>query len=345
MRREEEAPESIVAARFAGLRNNVSRERLALEELEAAINVDIDDRGQVRRRRGFTQMDTGNFHSLTEHKGYTYVVKNSALCRVNDDVSVFSLVQVSHHPMDYTAVGDRLYYSSLTHSGYLENGVPGQWGGIVGSMWVSPVVAPTDTIGEVAGRLLGGIPPKAEHIAAYKGRIYMAIDNVIWATELYQYDYVDKTRNFMTMDHKITMLEGLEDGLLVGTEAGLYYLSGTFGKMKVNEVVPHKVLRGSAVRVPNELVHPNAKNAPMPTGEAVVLMTSEGIHAAFDDGTCYNLTSARVEFPAAQSAAALFRQQDGANTYVAVMDSAGTPANQARIGDYVDAEIRRFGGN
>lgn len=345
MPKPEEPPESIILQAFSGLRNNVSRERLAPEELETALNVDIDDRGQLRRRRGYSQVATGDFHSLVAHKGYVYGVKNAALCRIADDYSVTSLVATSQHPVDYAPVGDKLYYSSLSHSGFLEAGAPGQWGGLVGSTWVSPVQVSTDTLGEIAGRLLGDVPTRAEHIASYKGRIYMAVDNVIWATELYQYDYVDKTKNFMTMEHKITLLEGLEEGLLVGTEHGLYYLSGTLGKMRVREVTKHKVLRGSAVRAPTELVHPSAGNGPVPTGDAVLFMTSAGVHAAFDDGTCYNLTNSRVDFPTSDSAAALFRQQDGANTYVAVTDSRGTPTASARIGDYVDAEIRRFGGS
>jgi hypothetical protein len=51
-----------------------------------------------------------------------------------------------------------------------------------------------------------------------------------------------------------------------------------------------------------------------------------------------------MAFPAGVSAAALFRQDQGANSYIAAVDSAGGPSANARIGDYVDAEIRRFQG-
>jgi hypothetical protein len=58
----------------------------------------------------------------------------------------------------------------------------------------------------------------------------------------------------------------------------------------------------------------------------------------------YNLTEDRVWFPDAVAAAAMYREQDGIRQYVGVLNSAGGPTSTARLGDYVDAEIRRFRG-
>ena len=49
-----EAPQTIVLSGFSGMKNTVSEERLKQDELFAAVNVDIDDVGQLRRRRGLT---------------------------------------------------------------------------------------------------------------------------------------------------------------------------------------------------------------------------------------------------------------------------------------------------
>jgi hypothetical protein len=133
----------------------------------------------------------------------------------------------------------------------------------------------------------------------------------------------------------------MDDGLYVGTTAALYFIKGVLGTFKLSIVVADAVLPGSAVRCPVEQVHPNARQAPIPTGEAVILMTAGGVLACFDGGTSFNLTQGRVEFPAGVSAASLFRQDQGVSSYVAAVDSAGGPSANARIGDYVDAEIVR----
>jgi hypothetical protein len=344
MPRPEELPDSITVNQFTGLKNTVAPERLAPTELEKALNIDIDDIGYARRRRGYTQVSSGSFHSLFRHGEKVYGVKDGALGIIRTDYSFTSLTTVSHEPISYAPVGDRVYFSSLTHSGIIEaNEAVSQWGTIVGTTWFSPVIAPTETLGAISGKLLGN-PPQATQIAQYSGRIYMAHEKMIWATELYNYGLVDKTKNFIQLEHNVTLLMAMQDGLFVGTEEGLIFLKGVFGKMSHNQITSDPVLRGSGAYVPTELVHPQAKNGPIPAGEAAVFMTTAGIYAGFDGGSCFNLTQGQVVFPAAASAAALFRQQDGANTYVAVADSGGTPVAKARMGDYVDAEIRRLGG-
>jgi hypothetical protein len=101
------------------------------------------------------------------------------------------------------------------------------------------------------------------------------------------------------------------------------------------------VLPGSGQVVPTELVHPQARNGPVPAGSAVVFMTSGGIVAGFDGGSCYNLTLDAMVFPGGVSAAALFRQDSGANHYLAAIDSAG--GRQLTLALGIIARPRSFG--
>jgi hypothetical protein len=178
-------------------------------------------------------------------------------------------------------------------------------------------------------------------MCVYKGRIYLATGKTLWATELFRYHYVDRTKNFMQFEHEITLLTAVGDGIYVGTTGGLYFIQGIFGAFKLQQLTAGAVLAGSGVEVPCELAHPQARNQDMPTGLCAVMMSNDGVIAGFDGGTCYNLTSGRVAFPAGVSAAGLFRQDRGANSFVAAVDSAGGPSANARIGDYVDAQIVR----
>lgn len=337
-----EAPESLIVDQFAGIRNTVSEERLAPADLAAAVNVDLDDAGQARRRRGHALKLPGVCHSLTRVAGRTLVVKDGVLGELYPDYSFRDIVLVGPRPLSYVNVGSTIYFSSETISRKIINGTAQPWGEEVSpGQWLSPVITPTDTLGEISGKLLG-LPPTAHDLTHFRGRIYLAAGNLLWATELYLYDLVDKTRNFIQFEDEITMLASVDDGIYVGTTAAVYFLEGTLSEgLRRSHVMDAAAIRGSAVHVPQSRVHPSARRGPVPEDEVPVFMTTRGICAGLKGGEVYNLTQDRMVFPAGYSAAALYREDQGANSYVAVTDSAGSPEANARIGDYVDAQIIR----
>jgi hypothetical protein len=337
-----ELPESIIIGQFTGMKNTVSQERLGPSELERAINIDIDDAGQARRRRGYTRVIAGSFHSVRSIAAKVLAVRDGTLGLVRDDYSFTDIMFVGNAPLVYTEVNGEVYFcSAIVQAVISVTDVARAWGQTAGQgQWLSPVLSPTETLGPVAGKLLGD-PIRATCLETYKGRIYMAAGKTLWATELFNYHLVDRTKNFMQFEHEIVLVMSVDDGLYVGTTGGLYFLQGTLGQFKLTQVNSDAVLPGSGQRIPTELVHPQARNQPIPSGEAAVFMTSSGVMAGFDNGTCYNLTSGTMIFPQGVNAASLFRQDQGANSYIAAVDSAGGPASSARIGDYVDAEIVR----
>jgi hypothetical protein len=338
-----EPPESVILGAFKGMKNTVSRERLGPDELERAINVDLDDAGQARRRRGYVRKQTGSWHSIRTFTLKVLGVKDGLLGTIRDGSTFTSLgVFVGLTRIAYTEVNGEIYFSNVAASGIVgTDDVVRPWGTTNGQgLWLSPVLDDTPTLGQVSGQLLGD-PIRASCIEAYKGRIYLADGKTLWATELYRYGYVNRTRGFLQFEHDITLVMAVDDGMYVGTTGGLYFIKGVFGTFVLSTINGDYVLPGSGQFVPTELVHPQARNAPVPAGSAAVFMTSGGIIAGFDNGTCYNLTIDAMVFPGGLSAAALFRQDSGANHYVAAVDSAGGPSANCRIGDYCEAEIVR----
>lgn len=337
-----ELPTSIIVGEFSGIRNTVSPERLGIKELEAAVNIDLDDVGQARRRRGYRKIAAGNWHSLRDLGDIRVAVVDGVLGFLTNGFQHIPLGTVGPDPLTYTRVGGVVYFSSRTVSGKIVDGSIEPWGTTdAGGEWLSPVLRPTATLGAISGKFLTA-PPNASEIESYKGRIYLAAGPVLWATELYLYDKVDASKNFIYLEHDITMVRAVGDGLYVGTTAQLLFLRGTFSEgLKASVVMESPVVRGSSVVVPWSKVHPRARTQPMPEGNGPVFMTGQGICVGLDNGEVYNLTQDHMIFPEAVSAAALYREDQGANTYVAVTDSAGGPAANARIGDYVDAEIVR----
>lgn len=344
----EEPPESIVVSAFAGLRNTVSPERLAPGELELAVNIDIDDAGQVRRRRGQTRKAVGDFHSLwAAPGGRVLVVRDGQLGLLASDYTLTVIdPDAGAAPVGYVEVGDTIFYSSRDVSGKIlgDNSRVG-WGAQDGSTrWVSPVVRPTETLGAISGRMLAA-PPKASLLGAWNGRIYLADGPYLWATELFLFDYVDKTRNFLQFESEITVLAAVDDGIYVGTQDALYFLTGQFGKGMVRRTaLLSPVVRGSAVRLPTNLTEAGLKRGG-DTFAAVMLLAQAGVITCMSNGQVQNATTGRVEFPVAQEAAAAHREDAGVSSYVSVLRSSGGPATNTRIGDFADAEIRRAQGN
>lgn len=335
-------PESIILSTFEGLRNNINEERLDPKDLVRALNVEIDDAGQLRRRRGYTRKLPGRWHSCATPRDRTFGVQNGMLGEITAGYQFLPLQQVGADPLSYVVVGDTVYFSSRSASGKIVGSQVFPWGARndQGS-FISPVVVPDEYLGPVAARLFHS-PPLATEIEFYKGRIYLAAGNILWATELYLYDYVDLTRNFIQFKAPITAVGATTDGLYVGTEQQLVFLQGTMSDgFKITEIASSPVLRGSMITLPNSKIHPQAVDQPIADGDSLIIMTQVGVCAATPGGNIFNLTQDRMVFPKAAQAATFYREDQGINSYVAVLDSGGTPTANARIGDYADAQIIR----
>ena len=336
-------PETLMLQAFEGLKNTVSKHRLAPSDLERAINIDLDDVGQLRRRRGYTLKLAGDFHSVANVGSLILGVKDGELGIINPDYSFDGLGDtVGSERMSYVSVDDTIYWSNRLASGKLSvtARTTSAWGYPVSATeWHSQVITPTEYLTPIAGKLLSP-PPTAQHLAYLNGRIYLASGQIIWATELYLYDYVDRTKNFIQYENEITGMGSLPGSLYVGTDEGVWYMSGPFGQMARKKVVTSPMLAGSMVRARASMINDRLRQT---TDEADVLLflTDAGLVAGFDDGRCYNLTQDRFEFPTGEKVFPMLREQDGISQYVAVVDHGGGASNNARIGDYVDAEIVR----
>ena len=335
---------------FVGLKNIISATRLTARDLERAVNIDLDDTGQVRRRRGRTLVAPGRFHSLfTSDSGKLFGVKDQTLGIIRLDYSFTPLktgigAQPPLSQLAYVQVGEMVYFSSPNECGVIHahDETIAPWGSPT-DLWLSPVVNPTANLPAIAGRLLGA-PPLASFLTYWNGRVYLAQGSMLWATELYLYNAVDKTKNFFPFEAPITMLGAVGDGLYVGTEDSCWFLSGSSLKeLKRTRVLDSPVIRGSMVFMPSEVANPPQVDlgADQPVSLGLLFMTANGYCAGQNSGVVYNLTESKMVFPDAVSAHALYRNQDGMHQYVAVLDSEGTPTSSACIGDYVDTEIIR----
>lgn len=340
--------DSVTFRKFSGLKNTVGLERLGPDELAIAINVDLDDDGQLHRRRGQALASSGVFGSCwNSAERIAYGVKNGSLGIINPDMSFVALQSgLANAQVCYVQVGSNIYWSSPQgFSGIINQNsrTNGPWGSGP-DIFLSPVVNPTAYLPAIRGRLIGK-PPCASVLAYFNGRIYLANGQNVWATELFTYNYVERVTNFLPFEADVTMIGTVGDGIYIGTAEGLWFLSGPFKEMKRTRVMDSPVIPGSMVEVPGELANPPQVGLDQDTDEkvSILFMTNRGYCGGHDGGVCYNYSESKVIFPGAASASAVFRRQDGMNHYIVGLNSAGTPSANTRIGDYLDAELVRGG--
>lgn len=360
------ASDSISLDSFSGLRNTVLPERLGPRELARARNIDLDDAGEMHRRRGQTLVSTGKWHSLfvSTYRGRTatFGVNDGTLCILHSDFSTAPILGgMPATKLSWAQVASTVYFSCRDISGKIDLLTMGvsQWGvrqahdyypqsvpAIGRTFWLSPVPQAEPGLGPVSGRLLGP-PPLGSHICYFQGRLYIAQGPTLWATVLYGYNFVDKTEGYRQFEDEITGLAAVEDGMFVGTRTALYFVAGTFKEQRRTLKISAGVIPGTMVVIPGDIADPEARrrpDVPHEASPAISCMTSEGLVVGFKGGTAYNLTKSAYRFPAAVAGTSAFRSADGYNSMVTVLESDGTPETaQAAFGDYVNVQLIRNG--
>lgn len=124
-------PSTVTLSKFRGLDNKNPPERLAEGFLDAALNVDIDATGSIRKREGYTQLIAGtNVHSLYGDDDQLIYMDNGTLSRYNKDTSITVLGTgyVTDSKVDYVRIMNRIYFSGIDGNGVIENDTVRQWG-------------------------------------------------------------------------------------------------------------------------------------------------------------------------------------------------------------------------
>jgi hypothetical protein len=167
--------------------------------------------------------------------------------------------------------------------------------------------------------------PAGTHITNYKGRMYVALDNVLWYSEPYTFGLCRLSSNFIMFPEDVTLLADMEDGLYVASDR-VYFHAGTGPENFTQSVaLDCSVASGS----------PGASNS---TAD-VIAFTDRGM-AVLRDGGEVEVLDKHVRADPADSAALLIREYDSMRQYVGVSrlsaNSSGLTAT-----DYMDAEIIR----
>jgi hypothetical protein len=148
-------------------------------------------------------------------------------------------------------------------------------------------------------------PPSGQALALFKGRIYIASGEILFATTALSYEHCD-LRDYRAIDgSRILLLAPVEGGLFVGTEQAIWFLGGA--SFADNALV--RKLDGPPI--PGTLVSGDLGdilgNEQMAGQRAVMFTTSQGVVLGLPDGSLMNLTVDTYRLPKATVGAAMLR--------------------------------------
>lgn len=100
-----------------GIVNRVSEFNIPNDALLDALNVDIDNNGKIKRRKGYTKVISGSCHSLYTFGNYLYFVLDTNFVRMDKDANVETLINnYTTSPVNYVEVANELYFSTKSQS-------------------------------------------------------------------------------------------------------------------------------------------------------------------------------------------------------------------------------------
>lgn len=147
--------------------------------------------------------------------------------------------------------------------------------------------------------------PSGQAMCLYRGRIYIAKGDVIFATAALGYEYCDR-RDYRAIDgSEVRMMAPVQGGMFIGTKRGVYFMSGQdFRTNSLDKKTSAAAIKGSLVMADGQIVTGNEQLAGM---LVAVFTTEDGVCVGLPDGSMQNLTVERFEMLTADVAAACMR--------------------------------------
>lgn len=164
-------------------------------------------------------------------------------------------------------------------------------------------------------RTLGARPfPVGTYTGFWRGRVLVAQDNVLWASRA-NAPHLSDWRDFKQFPSRITAVQPVDDGVYVGTEKDLMFLSGTtWDQLAFVPTQRGPVVPGSGVTAPGDRVKLGDGSG---AGTAMLCIAGGEIVAGFGGGQTASLTGNRYKSTATEVCAA-FREVNGIPQYLAI---------------------------
>lgn len=190
-----------------------------INDVAEAVNVTVDNHARVSRRKGFTSVQSGSFHSLYCDGGDCFVAKSFAsggdsIYRIDTSYAIQGIRSgmTRGARVSWKQVGDEIYYCNGFERGIIKDGVS--------RVWSVGIYHGVDT------DIRFNVPDTMKHIETHSGRMFASAGKVLWWSEPFRYDLFNMAEGFVQFNTNIRMVKAVAGGLYVGTERNTYFISG-----------------------------------------------------------------------------------------------------------------------
>ncbi len=178
----------------------------------------------------------------------------------------------------------------------------------------------------------------AGHLLTYhQQRLYVAVNNVVYYSEPFQYGLTRVTRNFLQFPSKITLMVSTDDGMYIADEDHTYYVNGRNPEeFAITTVADYGAVEGTAVEIPRDYFGEGKGS------RAWMWVTREGVCGGVG-GEFTNLTKGRYAVPESLSGTAAFRLNEGVAQFVSILQAGDGTRSNMYTSDVAVAEVVRNG--
>lgn len=315
--------------KYLGIDNVNESQKVTPGTLKIATNVDINNDLSLSRRRGYLEVDTGDYHSLWSNDKVTLAVKDGVLVRIFPDYSTIPLGDFPNVDSGVVYVDGKdgyIYcagYSFMIRTDGVNVYTPEQLDKTEKASYSLPNIENYEIID--SGIALGDMDIKrnktiiegATVLEVYRSRMYAAKDKVLWLSDAYDFMRILKLeKNYFYFPTDITAIKAVDNGVYVSEENKIWFLRGTSPKdFDFTVVYDAGIVRGTDIRIDNVALGEQV------ISPAIMWTTKKGICIGTGDGQVFNLTERKYNMPDFITGAAIFRQEGGLDQYLVVTNS------------------------
>ena len=142
----------------------------------------------------------------------------------------------------------------------------------------------------------------------WRGRLLVARGTTLYFSQPLRYGLGDPRTDFVQEAHKITLLEPVENGVFVGTKAGVFFYAGTspkdWARTKTGALAP---IAGTGTKVPSSVF--GGRLAEMLQGDVALWLSTNGYVIGTNDGQIVQPQSSRIRLNANAGSTVLHDRQ------------------------------------
>lgn len=296
---------------FGGINNHDEQEKIlprgSKSQLTIGTNVDLDNNGMIHRREGYAapSYSGSGIHSLWSNGAVCLFVQDPDLKMLDPGLTSSGTIRagVGSSRMVYADAAGRAYYANETVIGYVENGSGYTFD------------APTMTYRKIM--------PAGHLIEWFNGRLYVARQNQIWASDPMYPGQTHEREGFRQFAGRLTMMRGIrETGMVISDGISVYLLQGLDWKdFSLVKLADFPAILGTDAKLDG------AKFVKAVPGEMVLWLSAKGICAAGKSGFYQAITLDDYHPVSTAEGTAIVREAHGHYQYLVLQATVPVPVS------------------